>query len=122
MRRFTPAVAASILLGSLCAGSLLVPAGLSILLAGHLLSDHPSRHPGAFIALIATLTVVPAIPVASMALLLGIERFMSTGRALVNMIGNGVATIVVARWEKELDPATLNRNLVELRGKVIESK
>ncbi len=75
-----------------------------------------------FIALIATLTVVPAIPVASMALLLGIERFMSTGRALVNMIGNGVATIVVARWEKELDPATLNRNLVELRGKVIESK
>jgi aerobic C4-dicarboxylate transport protein len=57
-----------------------------------------------------------------MALLLGIERFMSTGRALVNMIGNGVATIVVARWEKELDPATLNRNLVELRGKVIESK
>jgi aerobic C4-dicarboxylate transport protein len=75
-----------------------------------------------FIALIATLTVVPAIPVASMALLLGIERFMSTGRALVNMIGNGVATIVVARWEKELDPVTLNRNLVELRGKVIESK
>jgi hypothetical protein len=38
------------------------------------------------------------------------------------MIGNGVATIVVARWEKELDPVTLNRNLVELRGKVIESK
>jgi len=76
----------------------------------------------AFIALVATLTVVPTIPVASMALLLGIERFMSTGRALVNMIGNGVATIVIARWEKELDRATLNRNLIELRGKVIESQ
>jgi aerobic C4-dicarboxylate transport protein len=75
----------------------------------------------AFIALVATLTVVPAIPVASMALLLGIERFMSTGRALVNMIGNGVATIVIARWEKELDRPTLNRNLIGLRGKVIES-
>ena len=50
-----------------------------------------------FRALVATLTVVPTIPVASMALLLGIERFMSTGRALVNLIGNGVATIVIAR-------------------------
>jgi aerobic C4-dicarboxylate transport protein len=46
---------------------------------------------------------------------------MSTGRALVNLIGNGVATIAIARWEKELDRATLNRNLIELRGKVIES-
>src|SRR5450432_1507958 len=76
----------------------------------------------AFIALVATLTVVPTIPVAGMALLLGIERFMSTGRALVNMIGNGVATIVIARSEKELDRGTLHRNLVALRGKVIESQ
>jgi aerobic C4-dicarboxylate transport protein len=96
---------------------------LTIFAVATLTSKGASGVSGAsFIALIATLTVVPAIPVASMALLLGIERFMSTGRALVNMIGNGVATIVVARWEKELDPATLNRNLVELRGKVIESK
>ncbi len=58
-----------------------------------------------FIALVATLTVVPTIPVAGMALLLGIDRFMSTARALVNMIGNGVATVVVARWEKEIDRA-----------------
>jgi aerobic C4-dicarboxylate transport protein len=57
-----------------------------------------------------------------MALLLGIDRFMSTGRALVNMIGNGVATIVIARSEKELDRGTLNRNLIELRGKIIEAK
>ena len=96
---------------------------LTIFAVATLTSKGASGVSGAsFIALIATLTVVPAIPVASMALLLGIERFMSTGRALVNMIGNGVATIVVARWEKELDPATLNRNLVELRGKGIESK
>lgn len=64
-----------------------------------------------FIALVATLSVVPAIPVAAMALILGIDRFMSMFRALVNMIGNGVATLVVARWEKELDRATLQRNL-----------
>jgi aerobic C4-dicarboxylate transport protein len=46
-----------------------------------------------------------------MALLLGIDRFMSTARALVNMIGNGVAALVVARWEKELDVETLRKNL-----------
>ncbi|MEQ1473876.1 MAG: cation:dicarboxylase symporter family transporter, partial [Candidatus Acidiferrum sp.] len=65
----------------------------------------------AFIALVATLTVIPTIPVAGMALLLGIDRFMSTARALVNMIGNGVATVVVSRWEKEVDAPTLQRNL-----------
>jgi aerobic C4-dicarboxylate transport protein len=65
----------------------------------------------AFIALVGTLMVVPAIPVAGMAIILGIDRFMSMFRALVNMIGNGVATIVVARWENELDPAVLTRNL-----------
>jgi aerobic C4-dicarboxylate transport protein len=96
---------------------------LTIFAVATLTSKGASGVQGAsFIALIATLTVVPTIPVASMALLLGIDRFMSTGRALVNMIGNGVATIVVARWENELDVATLNRNLVELRGRVIESK
>ena len=65
----------------------------------------------AFIALVATLTVVPTIPVAGMALILGIDRFMSMFRAAVNMIGNGVATIVVARWEHELDRETLQKNL-----------
>jgi len=64
-----------------------------------------------FIALVGTLMVLPAIPVAGMALLLGIDRFMSTARALVNMIGNGVAALVVARWENELDSETLRRNL-----------
>ena len=56
-----------------------------------------------FIALVGTLSVIPTIPVAGMALILGIDRFMSMFRALVNMIGNGVATLVVARWEKEID-------------------
>jgi aerobic C4-dicarboxylate transport protein len=64
-----------------------------------------------FIALVATLSVIPTIPVAGMALILGIDRFMSMFRALVNMIGNGVATLVVARWENELGRETLQRNL-----------
>ena len=60
-----------------------------------------------FIALVGTLAVVPTIPVAGMALILGIDRFMSEARALVNMIGNGVATVVMARWENELDKEKL---------------
>src|SRR6202050_5752902 len=65
----------------------------------------------AFIALVGTLMVIPSIPVAGMALILGIDRFMSMFRATVNMLGNGVATLVVARWEHELDPEQLRRNL-----------
>jgi aerobic C4-dicarboxylate transport protein len=61
-----------------------------------------------FIALVGTLAVVPTIPVAGMALILGIDRFMSEARALVNMIGNGVATIVMARWEHELDQSKMD--------------
>jgi aerobic C4-dicarboxylate transport protein len=65
----------------------------------------------AFIALVGTMMVIPTIPVAGMALILGIDRFMSMCRATVNMIGNGVATVVVARWENGLDRETLRRNL-----------
>ena len=64
-----------------------------------------------FIALVATLTVIPAIPVAGMALILGIDRFMSMFRALINMVANGVATVVVSRWEKEIDAKTLSSRL-----------
>jgi aerobic C4-dicarboxylate transport protein len=64
-----------------------------------------------FIALVGTLSVIPAIPVAGMAIILGIDRFMSMFRGLVNMIGNGVATLVVARWENELDRDSLQRKL-----------
>ncbi len=60
-----------------------------------------------FITLAATLSVVPSVPVAGMALILGIDRFMSECRALTNFIGNAVATIVVARWEGELDEKRL---------------
>ena len=65
----------------------------------------------AFIALVGTLAVVPAIPVAGMALILGIDRFMSMFRGLVNMIGNGVATLVIARWEGELSRDVLRSKL-----------
>jgi aerobic C4-dicarboxylate transport protein len=60
-----------------------------------------------FIVLAATLAVVPDIPVAALAVLVGVDRFMSQCRALVNLIGNGVATLVVAAWEKQLDRARL---------------
>jgi aerobic C4-dicarboxylate transport protein len=60
-----------------------------------------------FIALVGTLAVVPTIPVAGMALILGIDRFMSEARAVVNMIGNGVAAVVMAKWEGELDHARM---------------
>jgi aerobic C4-dicarboxylate transport protein len=72
----------------------------------------------AFIALVATLTVIPTIPVAGMALILGIDRFMSMFRALINMIGNGVATLVVARWEHELSRETLQKNLAGIAKSV----
>jgi aerobic C4-dicarboxylate transport protein len=85
---------------------------LTIFAVATLTSKGASGVQGAsFIALVGTLTVIPTIPVAGMALLLGIDRFMSTARALVNMIGSGVAALVVARWEKELDADTLRRNL-----------
>lgn len=56
-----------------------------------------------FITLAATFAAIPTIPVAGLALILGIDRFMSEARALTNLVGNGVATMVVSRWENELD-------------------
>ncbi len=85
---------------------------LTILAVAVLTSKGASGVQGAsFIALVATMTVIPTIPVAGMALILGIDRFMSMCRATVNMIGNGVATVVVSRWEKELSIETLRKNL-----------
>ncbi|HWZ46596.1 MAG TPA: dicarboxylate/amino acid:cation symporter [Herbaspirillum sp.] len=81
---------------------------LAILAVAMLTSKGASGVQGAsFVALVATLAVVPTIPVAGMALILGIDRFMSEARALVNTIGNGVATVVIARWENELDEEKL---------------
>ena len=62
-----------------------------------------------FITLAATLSVIPTIPIAGLALILGVDRFMSEARALTNLIGNGVATVVAAKWENELDMQQLNR-------------
>ncbi len=68
-----------------------------------------------FITLAATLPVVGNIPVASIALILGIDRFMSEGRAITNFIGNAVATVFIAKWEKEIDMETYDA-VVEKRG------
>ena len=64
-----------------------------------------------FITLAATLSVVPAVPVAGMALILGIDRFMSECRALTNFVGNACATVVVARWDNALDKEQFDRTL-----------
>ncbi|GAB6142341.1 dicarboxylate/amino acid:cation symporter [Methylosoma difficile] len=64
-----------------------------------------------FITLAATLSAVPSIPVAGLALILGIDRFMSEARALTNLLGNAVATVVAAHWEGELDKAKLTEEL-----------
>ncbi len=64
-----------------------------------------------FIVLAATLGSTGTIPVASIALILGVDRFMSEARALTNLIGNGVATVVVAKWEGALDTARLQAML-----------
>jgi aerobic C4-dicarboxylate transport protein len=85
---------------------------LTILFVAMLTSKGASGITGAgFITLAATLAVVPTIPVAGMALILGIDKFMSECRALTNFIGNGVASVVVSKWEKELDHETLEREL-----------
>lgn len=64
-----------------------------------------------FITLAATLAAVPTIPIAGLAIILGIDRFMSEARALTNLIGNGVATVVAAHWENELDRKQLDAEL-----------
>jgi aerobic C4-dicarboxylate transport protein len=88
---------------------------LTVLGVAMLTSKGASGVTGAgFITLAATLAVIPSIPVAGLALILGIDRFMSEARSITNFIGNGVAAIVVARWENELDKPRL---LAELSGK-----
>jgi aerobic C4-dicarboxylate transport protein len=64
-----------------------------------------------FITLAATLAVIPDLPIASLALLVGIDRFMSACRALTNFVGNGVGTLVIARWEGDLDREKLTAEL-----------
>jgi aerobic C4-dicarboxylate transport protein len=71
---------------------------------------------GGFITLAGTLTAVGTIPVAGIALLLGVDRFMSQARSMTNLVGNGVATIIVAKWEKQYDA---ERAQAILRGDVL---
>lgn len=75
-----------------------------------------------FITLAATLSVIPTVPVAGLALILGIDRFMSEARALTNLIGNGVAAVVISRWEKELDSKQLAMVLNKDEGQLHDSR
>ncbi|HEV7227243.1 MAG TPA: dicarboxylate/amino acid:cation symporter [Brevundimonas sp.] len=85
---------------------------ITLLLVAMLSSKGAAGITGAgFITLAATLAVVPDVPVAGMALILGIDRFMSECRALTNFTGNAVATLVVARWENALDETRMREVL-----------
>jgi aerobic C4-dicarboxylate transport protein len=85
---------------------------ITLLLVAMLTSKGASGVTGAgFIALAATLAAFPSVPIESLALLVGIDRFMSGCRSLTNLIGNGLATLVISRWENELSAEVLNKNL-----------
>ena len=85
---------------------------IALLLVAMVSSKGASGVTGAgFVTLAATLAVVPKVPLASLALLVGIDRFMSECRALTNLIGNGVATLVISRWEGEVSAESLQANL-----------
>jgi aerobic C4-dicarboxylate transport protein len=82
---------------------------LGILVIAMITSKGASGVTGAgFVTLAATLSIVPDIPIQSLAILVGIDKFMSECRALTNLIGNGVATVVISRWEGELDAKKLH--------------
>ena len=85
---------------------------LTILAVAMLSSKGASGVTGSgFVTLAATLLVVPGIPIESLAFIVGIDRFMSECRSLTNLIGNGVATVVISRWEKEVTPEQLRFNM-----------
>lgn len=93
---------------------------LVLLLVAMLSSKGAAGVTGAgFITLAATLSVVPSVPIAGMALILGVDRFMSECRSLTNFIGNAVATVVVARWEGALDRGQLQ---AALRGDSVDDE
>lgn len=87
---------------------------LTLLAVAMLTSKGASGVTGAgFITLAATLAVIPDLPIAALALLVGVDRFMSECRALTNLVGNGVATLVISRWEGDLDRDVLARELAQ---------
>ncbi|CDH33025.1 dicarboxylate/amino acid:cation symporter [Xenorhabdus bovienii] len=94
---------------------------ISLLLVAMISSKGAAGVTGAgFITLAATLSVVPSLPVAGMALILGIDRFMSECRALTNLVGNACASIVVARWENALDKDKMHQALNGNRQNSVE--
>src|SRR5207245_1257343 len=85
---------------------------LALLAVAMITSKGASAVTGAgFVTLAATLAAMPSVPVQSLALLVGVDRFMSESRAITNLIGNGVATVIISRWEGELTPSQLKQNL-----------
>jgi aerobic C4-dicarboxylate transport protein len=95
---------------------------ITLLLVAMLSSKGASGVTGAgFIALAATLAVIPSVPIESLALLVGIDRFMSECRALTNLIGNGVATVVISRWENEVTAAEVRQQMVGEAGAFVAS-
>ena len=103
---------AALFIAQACGIDLTIGEQLLLLAVAMLSSKGAAGVTGAgFITLAATLAVVPSVPVAGMALILGVDRFMSECRALTNFIGNAVATIVVAKWDKALDRDALHAAL-----------
>ncbi|WP_374293706.1 dicarboxylate/amino acid:cation symporter [Sphingomonas sp.] len=103
---------AALFIAQACGVDLSLGQQLALLLVAMLSSKGAAGVTGAgFITLAATLSIVPTIPIAGMALILGIDRFMSECRSLTNFIGNAVATVVVARWENALDKDALDAAL-----------
>jgi aerobic C4-dicarboxylate transport protein len=103
---------AALFIAQACNVDLSISEQIALLLVAMVSSKGAAGVTGAgFITLAATLSVVPAVPVAGMALILGIDRFMSECRALTNLVGNACATIVVARWDKALDKDLLDKAL-----------
>jgi aerobic C4-dicarboxylate transport protein len=103
---------AALFIAQACDVDLSLGEQISLLLVAMLSSKGAAGVTGAgFVTLAATLSIVPSVPVAGMALILGIDRFMSECRSLTNFVGNAVATVVVARWEGQLDREKLKAAL-----------
>lgn len=103
---------AALFIAQACGIHLTLGHQVTLLLVAMLSSKGAAGVTGAgFITLASTLTVVPEVPVVAMTLILGVDKFMSECRALTNFIGNAVATIVVARWENQLDAEKLKETL-----------
>jgi aerobic C4-dicarboxylate transport protein len=95
---------AALFIAQACDVHLSIGQQISLLLVAMISSKGAAGVTGAgFITLAATLSIVPSVPVAGMALILGIDRFMSECRSLTNFVGNAVATVVISRWEGALD-------------------